>query len=113
MKTTFFIFLSIYSRCDVTASGAARHTTVCLDTHENQENSQSAGDISPTQCSATSAPPVPDSVVNTTPPGTNRQLVEDECAHGQSVQVSVDPEITSAMTISTERMPACYENGYK
>ena len=113
MKTTFFIFLSIYSRCDATAPWAAWHTTVCPDMHENQENSQSAGDTSPTQCSATSTPPAPDSVVNTTPPGTNRQLVEDEYAHGQSVQVSVDPDIRSAMTISAERMPACYEDGYE
>ena len=28
---TFSFFLSIYSRCGVPASWAARHTTVCLD----------------------------------------------------------------------------------
>jgi len=31
VKITFFVFLSIYSRGDATASWAARHTTVCLD----------------------------------------------------------------------------------
>ena len=31
MKIIFFVFLSIYSWCDATASWAARHTTVCLD----------------------------------------------------------------------------------
>ena len=31
MKFTFFVFLSIFSRCDAAASLAAQHTTVCLD----------------------------------------------------------------------------------
>ena len=31
VKITFFVFLSIYSRCGATASWAAQHTTVCLE----------------------------------------------------------------------------------
>ena len=31
VKITFFVFLSIHSQCDATASWAARHTIVCLD----------------------------------------------------------------------------------
>jgi len=31
MKIVFWFFLLIYSWCDVLASLAARHTTVCLD----------------------------------------------------------------------------------
>ena len=31
LKITFFVFLSIYSGCDATASWATQHTTMCLD----------------------------------------------------------------------------------
>jgi len=58
--------------------------------HKNKENSQFAGNTSP------------DSVVNTTPPRTNRQLVEDKYTHSKPAQVPTDPDIRSAKVLSTE-----------
>ena len=35
MKTTFSLFLLMYSQCGALASWAARHTTVCLNIAQN------------------------------------------------------------------------------